>query len=186
MNKETFDKYVKVEPDFLSAEDSDKLYEEIRKLPFSRQLTVPWGLPKRHQVVSFSEKFSPRLGYVGPHFKLSEAPQEIAAFQRRLSAHINKNANYLSCVLYEDGQDFMDFHQHREDRGYDAAVYLMSTGATRLLGFREAEKIVTNNGRLVYPIPTYIDAVPGTLITMSSEANDKIQHAVPKARSKHT
>jgi len=154
--------YVTIEYNFLTPEETQALFDACRKLPFSRQLTVPWGKPKRHQVVSFSEKYSPRLGYVGPHFTLEEAPQEIKALAAKLSAHAGKNVNYLSVVLYEDGSDYMDWHQHAEDKGYDAGVFVVSTGATRLFGVRLADGLTAENGKKIKRVGDYLDAKPGS------------------------
>lgn len=173
--------YVNIEYNFLILEETQKLFERCRKLPFSRQLTVPWGKPRRHQTVTFSEKFSPRLGYVGPHFTLEQAPQEIKALAAKLSAHTGKNVNYLSVVLYEDGSDYMNWHQHAEDKGYDASVYIVSTGATRPFGVRLVSKPTAEDNKEIKRFGTYFDAEPGSLITLSSAANDKCEHSVPKA-----
>ena len=177
----SFEDFVHIEYNFLMLEDVQALFERCRKLPFCRQLTVPWGKPKRHQTVTFSEKYSPRLGYVGPHFTLEQAPPEIQALAAKLSAHTGKNINYLSVVLYEDGADYMNWHQHAEDKGYDASVCIVSTGATRPFGVRLVAEPTAENDRKTKRVGTYLDAEPGSLITLSSAANDKCEHSVPKA-----
>jgi alkylated DNA repair dioxygenase AlkB/uncharacterized Zn-finger protein len=185
MIKEQFDKYFKFET-FYSEEDAGALFAACAKLPFERRLTK-WNKLKRHQVVSFTERFSPRLNEVGPCFKLSEAPEELQQFRDDLEAHAGKHIDYMACVLYENGLDYMDWHSHAEDVGYDAAVYDLSLGAARLFALRMKDDfITTKNGKRVRRHPHYFEAKPGSLITMSSEANDLCEHCVPKAWSKET
>lgn len=177
----TYEKY------FLTEDETVALNRACSRQPFSRQLTVPWGemrakksphLPpifKRHQVVSFSSRHSSRASYVGwPHYMLYEAPDEILLLAAKLSAHTGKDINYLSVVLYEDGNDYMSHHQHREDKTYDAAVYIVSTGDIRPFELRE---VATGRTRSLL-------AEPGSLITMSSEENDTHTHAVPKCKAR--
>jgi alkylated DNA repair dioxygenase AlkB/uncharacterized Zn-finger protein len=175
----TYEKY------FLAEDETIALYAACINLPWSRQLTIPWGKLKRHQVVSFTERpnvlgadsigwASERLSYVGPHFTLAEAPQEIQSLAAKLSAHTGKDINYLSVVLYEDGNDHMAHHQHREDKGYDATVYIVSTGAIRPFELRDVHTGTTRT----------ILAEPGSLITMSSAENDTHTHAVPKCKAR--
>jgi alkylated DNA repair dioxygenase AlkB len=163
----TYEKY------FLTTDEIIALSAACSKLPFSRQLTVPWGQLKRHRVVSFSARPSARASYVGPHFTLAEAPQEVQQLAAKLSAHTGKDINYLSVVLYENGNDYMTHHQHREDTGYDAAVYIVSTGAIRPFELRD---VATGYTRRFL-------AEPGSLITMSSAENDTHTHAVPKCKA---
>jgi alkylated DNA repair dioxygenase AlkB/uncharacterized Zn-finger protein len=186
MNKEQFEKYFKFEKDFYSADEAAALFAACEKLPFERHKTI-WKKPIRHQVVSFTERMSVRADYVGRNFKLSEAPTEIKTLQATLSSHVGKHIDYMAVVLYEDGNDFMNWHSHAEDVGYDAAVYDLSLGATRLFGVRMKDDFTAaDNGKQVRREPLYFDAAPGSLITMSSEANNMCEHCVPKARSKTT
>jgi alkylated DNA repair dioxygenase AlkB/uncharacterized Zn-finger protein len=182
MTKEQFERYFKFEKDFYSEEDADTLFAACAKLPFERQPTI-WKKLRRHQVVSFTERTSARADYVGPNFKLSEAPKELLEFRDRLSTHVGKHINYMACVCYEDGRDHMNWHSHKEDVGYDASVYDLSLGAARPFGLRMKDDFITDeNGKRHQPL--YFDATPGSLITMSSEANDLCEHCVPDARSK--
>ena len=91
---------------FLTDDEILALYAACAKLPFRRQKTVPWGQLRRHQIVSFSARPSARASYVGPHFTLAEAPQEVQQLAAKLSAHTGKDINYLSVVLYENGNDY--------------------------------------------------------------------------------
>lgn len=175
----TYEKY------FLTEDETVALYTACAKLPFERKLTIPWGKLKRHQVVSFTTRpgvlgadtlgwASERLSYVGPHFTIAEGPQEIQSLAAKLSTHTGRDINYLSVVLYENGADHMSHHQHREDRGYDASVYIVSTGAIRPFELRE---VATGRTHRFF-------AEPGSLITMSSEENDTHTHAVPKCKAR--
>jgi hypothetical protein len=177
----TYDKY------FLTEAETVALYRACANLPFVLQLTDPWGLLraenhpelppifKRHQTVSFSSRHSSRAASVGwPHYALYCAPDEILLLAAKLSAHTGKDINYLSVVLYEDCNDYMTHHQHREDKGYDAAVYIVSTGDIRPF---ELRAVYTGHIRSLL-------AEPGSLITMSSEENDTHTHAVPKCKAK--
>jgi uncharacterized Zn-finger protein len=126
--------------------------------------------------VSFTSRPSARASYVGATFPLSEAPEEIKALAAKLSAHSGKDINYLSVVLYENGKDYMGHHQHKEDRGYDATVWIVSTGCERPFAVREIASNKTH---------TFI-AERGSLITLKSEANETHTHAVPKCADAHT
>src|ERR1700733_521722 len=185
MTKEQFERYFKFE-NFYSEEDATALFAACAKLPFERQPTI-WKKLRRHQVVSFTERKSARADYAGPNFELSEAPKELLEFRNRLSAHVGKHIDYMACVSYEDGGDPMDWHSHKEDIGYRASVYDVSLGAARPFGLRMKDDFITDeNGKRVRRQPLYFDPTPGSLITMSSEANDLCEHCVPEARSKQT
>jgi site-specific DNA-methyltransferase (adenine-specific) len=153
------------EEDFYTREETAELLDDCAKLPFERQKTR-WGLEKRYAVIAYGEVGGrPYNAEVRP---LSEAPDAIKKLLAKLSAYSGKNVNYASAVRYVDGTDHMGWHQHREDRGHDATVWIVSTGAERLFGLRDIET------KHVFKFTVR----PGSLITLSSEANDTHEHAV--------
>jgi alkylated DNA repair dioxygenase AlkB/uncharacterized Zn-finger protein len=152
--------------------DHETLEVACLKLPFTRRKSVPWKQTIRHQTVSFTSRSSARASYVGAHFPLSDAPPELLAFNVALSAHTGKEIDYMAVVLYEDGNDHMAPHQHKEDRGYDASVYIVSTGCERPF---DVFDLATGEKH------TFI-AERGSLITLTSGANETHLHSVPKWR----
>jgi alkylated DNA repair dioxygenase AlkB/uncharacterized Zn-finger protein len=155
------------EENFYTREETAELLDACAKLDFVRQKT-PWKLEKRYAVIAFGDSGGrPYNAEVRP---LSEAPDAIKKLLAKLSAYSGKNVNYASAVRYVDGTDYMGWHQHREDRGHDATVWIVSTGAERLFGLRDIET------KHVFKFTVK----PGSLITLSSEANDTHEHAVLK------
>lgn len=153
--------------DFYTREETAELLDACAKLPFERQKTR-WGLEKRYAVIAYGDGGGrPYNAEVRP---LSEAPDAIKKLLAKLSAYSGKNVNYASAVRYVDGTDHMGWHQHREDRGHDATVWILSTGTERLFGLRDIET------KHVFKFTVK----PGSLITLSSEANDTHEHAVLK------
>jgi alkylated DNA repair dioxygenase AlkB len=66
----------------------------------------------------------------------------------------------------------MNWHQHKEDKGHNTPVFIVSTGAEREFSIREKGKPSTARHFL---------AQHGSLITLSPEANDTHEHAVLNA-----
>lgn len=66
----------------------------------------------------------------------------------------------------------MNWHQHTEDTAHDTPVLIVSTGAERRFSIRELGQPATVR---------HIVAHHGSLIILSSEANDTHEHRVPKA-----
>jgi len=91
-----------------------------------------------------------------------------------LSKHSGKNVNYAAVVEYRDGDDYIAPHQHNEDRGNDATVWIVSTGAERPFVVKPV------NGDAA----TKFLAKQGSLITLSSEANETHLHSVPKCKGR--
>jgi alkylated DNA repair dioxygenase AlkB len=153
------------EEDFYTREEAAELLDACAKLPFERQKTR-WGLEKRYAVIAYGDGGGrPYNAEVRP---LSEAPDAIKKLLAKLSAYSGKNVNYASAVRYVDGTDYMGWHQHREDRGHDATVWIVSTGAERLFGLRD----IGTKHVFKFTIK------PGSLITLPSDANDTHEHAV--------
>jgi hypothetical protein len=71
------------------------------------------------------------------HYFMDEAPRPIRDLAIKLSEIAGKPVNYFSLVGYADGRDHIDWHQHSEDRGRDARVFIVSLGETRTFGKRE-------------------------------------------------
>jgi alkylated DNA repair dioxygenase AlkB len=75
----------------------------------------------------------------GPTLRASQAPPEIKKLQQVLTAYIRQMrpdyskrvVNYLSIQRYEDHTVGIDWHNHNEDFGVDAPLFIISTGAAR-------------------------------------------------------
>jgi hypothetical protein len=161
---------------FLMRGEADSLYRACRGLEYHRRVN-----PKnpdtfiRHQAIVFSQNPAKRAMRIGlPTFSLAQAPKEILDLAAKLSKYLGngRDVNYLAPVLYEDGEDFIDWHQHGEDKGHDTPVLILSTGAARNFSIREAGRPKTTQ---------HITVRPGDLIVLPSEANDTHEHAVLKA-----
>jgi alkylated DNA repair dioxygenase AlkB len=164
------------ERNFLSSQESADLFAACEKLPFERKLTH-WGQPKRYQGLNYSARYSKRHDddHVGESFPLEMAPPEIKAYAAKLSAHTGADINYVSIVKYADAHDGMNWHRHREDCGYDARVWIVSVGANRPWQIRKAgSKLPEDRYEFI--------AEQGSLITMSSEANETHEHQVPSVK----
>jgi alkylated DNA repair dioxygenase AlkB len=111
----------------------------------------------------------------GMSLPLAEAPKEIRSLAAKLTAYVGneRRVNYLAVVRYEKGEDHMNWHQHREDKGHNTPVLIVSTGAERDFAIRELGKPGTAQR---------ITARRGSLIVLPSEANDTHEHAVLKAK----
>jgi alkylated DNA repair dioxygenase AlkB len=163
-------------PAFLTPEEADALFTTCAGLKFPMRKN-PRNLSTfiRHQVVAFTEKASKRASDAGDVFPLAEAPEEIRSLAAKLTAHVGngRRVNYLSVVRYEKGEDHMNWHQHREDKGRNTPVLIVTTGAERRFGIREVGKPETAE---------HFVARQGSLIVLTSEANDTHEHAVSKAK----
>ena len=164
-------KYV---PGFLTPVEAQKLFISCAQLPFVRRRTVPWNKLKRNAVVSFSNLPNARASAAGDLFLLSAAPKPIKKLAKKLTEQAGKAINYLSVVRYENGNDYMNWHQHKEDKqpGRDMSVWIVSTGAERPFAVRP----LGGKG-------TKTLAQAGSLIILPSSFNLTHEHAVPKCNT---
>jgi alkylated DNA repair dioxygenase AlkB len=165
----TLDPYT---PDFLTADEAKKLLDASKKLLRKRSKTK-YGADKRHMIgQSFADVDSKRLAYVSkdmPPKPIAEAPAAVQKMLAKLSERAGRTVNYACLVVYENEKDHMAWHQHKEDKGHDTPVFIVSVGAERTFGIREDKKLSTIHK---------FTAGSGSLITLPSEYNDTHKHAV--------
>ncbi len=157
---------------FLSREEADALFCACARLEFPMRRNP--RNPKyfiRRSGVGFMEKPSAHASAAGSVFPLAEAPEELKNLAEKLSAYLGngRRVNYLSVVRYRDGNDHINWHHHKEDEGHDTPVLIVSTGAERRFSIREKGKPETAQ---------HFVAKHGSLIVLSSAANDSDEHAV--------
>jgi len=154
---------------FYIPEETQALFDACASLNFVRRKVR--GKEVRHAVRIFCdiEQAVRRKDALSP---LSDAPDAIKKLLADLSTHSGKNVNYAAVVEYRDGEDYIAPHQHNEDRGNDATVWIVSTGAERPF------VVKTVKGGTA----TKFLATQGSLITLSSEANETHLHSVPECK----
>jgi hypothetical protein len=119
------------EPQFLSKEEADALFEVAKAQPTNRPTIKRSGFPLRRCA---STTWSVRDRHADDHdlmVPLAQAPPEIISLQRKLSDLAGKEVNYFSLQAYENQRDHIGFHQHREDKCRDARVFIVSLGERR-------------------------------------------------------
>jgi alkylated DNA repair dioxygenase AlkB len=160
-------------PNFYTTEKTQALFDVCAKLPFKQRLSV-WNKPIRHQTVGFTVLPSQRLQMIGAECPMDTAPNEIKELCSDLSIYSGNDINYASVVRYRDGDDYIAWHRHKEDQGRDASVYIVTTGAERPFAYKPI------GGKA-----TKFIAEQGSLIILSSEANETHLHSVPKCGDCH-
>ena len=160
---------VTVQANFYNEEEVKALFDDCAKLNFVRGRVR--GKEKRHAVRIFCD-VEAAVRRKEARSPLSEAPDAVKKLLADLSKHSGKNVNYAAVVEYRDGDDYIAPHQHNEDRGNDATVWIVSTGAERPFVVKPV------NGDAA----TKLLATQGSLITLSSKANETHLHSVPKCR----
>ena len=166
------------ETDFLTPKETEAVLKECEKLPRERSATH-WGNKRRNVIgQSFSDVKSKRLAYVtkGLHpLPIADAPPAIRNMIAKLQDRVqlshpgqNRQVNYVSLVIYENEKDHMGWHQHKEDKGHDTPVLIVSLGAERTFGIRRkgAKQHYTFTPK------------SGSLIILSTYANISHEHAV--------
>jgi hypothetical protein len=118
------------EPHFLSKEEADALFEMAETQPRFRPVIKRSGYPLR-RCASTCWSVRDRNDDSVAMVPLSEAPPEILSLQRKLSEVAGKDVNYFSLQAYENEKDHIDWHQHREDKCRDARVFIISLGERR-------------------------------------------------------
>jgi alkylated DNA repair dioxygenase AlkB len=161
---------VTVQANWYTPDETRALFETCAQLDFVRG-KAPFGKEKRHAVRIFCDVES-AVRETKARSPLSEAPDAINKLLADLRKHSGKNVNYAAVVEYRDGDDYIAPHQHSEDRGNDATVWIVSTGAERPFAVKPV-----NGGAA-----TRFLATLGSLITLSSEANETHVHYVPKCK----
>ena len=160
---------VTVQANFYNEEEVKALFDDCAKLNFVRGRVR--GKERRHAVRIFCD-VEAAVRRKEARSPLSEAPDAVKKLLADLSKHSGKNVNYAAVVEYRDGDDYIAPHQHNEDRGNDATVWIVSTGAERPFVVKPV------NGDAA----TKLLATQGSLITLSSKANETHLHSVPKCR----
>lgn len=137
---------------------------------FARLLAeTPWNGPR--QVRMYDRVVpEPRLTHRWPR---AEAPSELAAMARELSARYGVEFTQVGANLYRDGADSVAWHGDRVARELPSAtVALVSLGAARPFRLRPA-----GGGPSIGFTPG-----PGDLLVMGGSCQRTWQHSVPKTR----
>ena len=196
------------EPYFLTKKEADALFEVAKAQPRQRPIIKRSGYAQRR---SASTTWSVRDRHADDSelmVRLDEAPPEIIALQKKLNALAGKEVNYFSLQGYENEQDHIGWHQHREDKCRDARVFIISLGERRSFAVDKlcSECLLCDacNQRKCHPngppctnyqkcqaakkhrrtcairksTKTVLLPEHGSLIVLSSEANDWYEHAV--------
>jgi hypothetical protein len=196
------------DPNFLSTEEADALFEMAKAQPRYRPVIKRSGHPLRRcasTLWSVRDRNEEDSVLVTP---LSEAPPEIVSLQRKLSDLAGKEVNYFSLQAYENERDHIGWHQHREDKCRDARVFIISLGEPRSFGvdklcsdcllcdacnqrrcrpdgppcFNYAKCQVARKHRKTCAVrkstKTILLPRHGSLIALTSEANNWYEHAV--------
>lgn len=122
------------EPQFLSKEEADALFEMAKAQPRVRPIIKRSGYELRRcasTLWSVRDRHAEDSDLMVP---LAAAPPEIISLKRKLSALAGKEINYFSLQAYENERDHIGFHQHREDKCRDARVFIVSLGERRTFG----------------------------------------------------
>ncbi len=137
---------------FLTKKEADDLFAFVKTLPrFRSEFSFRGqrrGYIKRLSLPSWSEygtfrgvaPGSKNQGAYHQEYKdvkgllqnsLDSAPRVVRDLAIKLSRFAGKPVNYFSLVGYADENDHIEPHQHGEDRGRDARVFIISLGAVR-------------------------------------------------------
>src|SRR5579863_2811830 len=183
LNETTPIPYVK---DFLDAREADQLFAVLQTMSPVRERN------RRNQNVyirklhygTYAPLRSPgspilasqtQQGY-GKRLVPGDAPNEIKSLKARLTAYAGKDVNYLSILGYENENDHIGWHQHREDRGEeDQSVWVLSLGQVRELTIRPVG--CDDKSQYVTLIPEH-----GSLYVLPHEYNTTHEHAILDSR----
>ena len=196
------------EPQFLSKSEADALFEMAKAQPRVRPIIKRSGYHLRRcasTTWSVRDRHAHDPDLMVP---LAEAPPEIISLQRKLSALVGKEVNHFSLQAYENERDHIGWHQHREDKCRDARVFIISLGECRSFGVDKLcpECLLCDacNQRRCHPdgppcsnysrcqaakkhrttcavrkgTKTVLLPEHGSLIALTSEANNWYEHAV--------
>jgi hypothetical protein len=195
------------DPTFFSKEEADSLFEMAKAQPRYRPVIKRSGHSLRRcesTCWSARDQFAESVGMI----PIAEAPPEIIYLRRKLTELAGKDVNYFSLQAYENERDHINWHQHREDKCRDARVYIISLGERRSFGIDKlcAECLLCDNcnHRRCHPdgppcsnrakckgakqhrktcavrksTKTILLPTHGSLIALTSEANNSHEHAV--------
>jgi len=195
------------EPSFLSKEEADALFAMAKAQPRLRPKIKRSGYALR-RCASTCWSVRDRNDDSVAMVPLAETPSEILSLQRKLSGLAGKEVNYFSLQAYENERDHIDFHQHREDKCRDARVFIISLGERRSFAVDKLcpQCLLCDNcnRRRCHPggppcsnyskcqaakkhrrtcavrksTKTILLPAHGSLIALTSEANDWYEHAV--------
>jgi hypothetical protein len=195
------------DPFFLSKGEADALFEMAKAQPRYRPIIKRSGYHLRRCAStcwSVRDRNDDSVGMI----PLEDAPPEIISLQRKLSNLAGKEVNYFSLQAYENERDHIGWHQHREDKCRDARVFIISLGERRSFVVDklcpecllcdacnqrrchpdgppcsnyakcQAAKKHQNTCAVRKSTKTILLPEHGSLIALTSEANDWYEHAV--------
>ena len=195
------------DPFFLSKGEADALFEMAKAQPRYRPIIKRSGYHLRRCAStcwSVRDRNDDSVGMI----PLEDAPPEIISLQRKLSNLAGKEVNYFSLQAYENERDHIGWHQHREDKCRDARVFIISLGERRSFVVDklcpecllcdacnqrgchpdgppcsnyakcQAAKKHQNTCAVRKSTKTVLLPEHGSLIALTSEANDWYEHAV--------
>jgi hypothetical protein len=198
------------DPDFLTKQEADELFALCAAFPRTRPMS-PFNaghVLRRTDVARWNDlRTSRRFKDEKDNPPMDDAPWQIKNLAIKLSLTAGKPVNYVWALGYENEQDRIDWHQHREDRTRDARVFIVSLGETRTFGLREIcpacrvcaecnelacdghkseceECVAANQHKKHCPITKNRDnwillqPAHGSLITLPSDCNWTHEHAV--------
>jgi alkylated DNA repair dioxygenase AlkB len=196
------------EPNFLPKEEADALFEMAQAQPRERPTIPRSRYEQRRcasTTWSVRDQFAESVPLM---VQLKDAPAEIVSLQRKLTDLAGKEVNYFSLQAYEDERDHIGWHQHREDKCRDARVFIISLGERRSFGVDklcpecllcdncnrrrcrlgaprcstrakcQAAKKHRTTCKIRKSTKTILLPKHGSLIALTSEANDWYEHAV--------
>jgi alkylated DNA repair dioxygenase AlkB len=195
------------EQNFLTKAEADALFEMAKAQPRLRPIIKRSGYALR-RCASTCWSVRDRNDDSVAMVPLLDAPPEILSLQRKLNALAENQVNYFSLQAYENERDHIGWHQHREDKCRDARVFIMSLGERRSFGvdklcpecllcdacnqrrchpdsppcFNSLTCRAAKKHRATCPVrrstKTILLPTHGSLIALTSAANDWYEHAV--------
>jgi alkylated DNA repair dioxygenase AlkB len=196
------------ESSFLSKGEADALFEMVKAQPRVRPVIKRSGYPMRRCASTTWSVRDRHVDDPASMVPLAEAPPAIISLQRKLSDLAGKEVNYFSLQAYENERDHIGWHQHREDKCRDARVFIISLGERRSFGVdklcpecllcdncnrrrchpdgppcsRYSKCQAAKKHRRACPVrkstKTVLRPAHGSLIVLTSDANDWYEHAV--------
>lgn len=176
---------VHYQPDFLSKEESDYYFdlleknviynssEESKFKIFGKEVDIP-----RKQVGYGDPGLSYKFANMSVHAKSWDDDDIVCdilmRIRRRVELVTRKKFNFVLINRYEDGEQYIGFHQDDEkELGDKPDVVGVSLGAPRIIKFKSKE----NDNRYE------IELGHGSLVTMLWPTNQYWQHSIPKQLS---
>lgn len=119
--------------------DDSKLMDYLQTVPFQRVSYPKYGKVRNTPRLTFCYGGHGIVSYRGKRFRTEPIPPVLDALRARIESLLDVSFNAVILNLYQDGSDYINWHQDDEQFLEHKTIASISLGASRDFQFKSAE-----------------------------------------------